>query len=154
MASVEFTDNSAQIKAILDAAAIAYLYEAGMELSAQVKRNTREDTGQLKGAWDYKVNEEKGECVVGNPLENAIWEEFGTGEYALGGNGRKGGWYIPAGKLSAKAKSKMKKVIGKDGKEYYFTKGKKPNRALQKSFNSLKTKLIKRAEETLKERIK
>ncbi len=138
MAAVEFTDYSAQVKAALDGAAMAYLYEAGGELAAKVKRNTRVDTGQLKGAWEYKVNEEKGECVVGNPLENAIWEEFGTGEYALEGNGRKGGWYYFDEKTNT----------------VYYTKGKKPNRALQKAFNSLKTKLIKRAEETLKERMK
>lgn len=31
-------------------------------------------------------------ATVGNPLQNAIWEEFGTGEYALEGDGRKTPW--------------------------------------------------------------
>ena len=75
--SVKFTDNSAQVKAALNDAAIAYLYEAGGELEAQVKRNTKVGTGQLKNSWTYVVDEAKGVTTIGSPLENAIWEEFG-----------------------------------------------------------------------------
>lgn len=77
MANVEFTNNSAQVRAALNDAAKAYLYEAGGELEAQVKRNTKVGSGQLKNSWTYRVDESKGECTVGSPLENAIWEEFG-----------------------------------------------------------------------------
>lgn len=59
------------------------------ELEAQVKRNTRVDTGQTKGSWTYKVDEANGEAMVGSPQENAIWEEFGTGQYALNGDGER-----------------------------------------------------------------
>ena len=135
--SVHFTDNSARVKAALNEAAIAYLHEAGGEIEAQVKRNTRVDSGQLKNSWTYKVDEEKGECVIGSPLENAIWEEFGTGEYALHGDGRKGGWFY----------------VDDEGKGHH-TFGKKPHRALQSAFNTLKSALIKRAEEVLKARMK
>lgn len=135
--SVEFTDNSIKVKEAITEAAIAYLYEAGGELEAQVKRNTRVDTGQTKGSWQHVVNESNLEAIVGNPLENAIWEEFGTGEYALNGDGRKGGWhYVDS------------KGIG------HFTKGKTPTRAFQKAFTSLKAVLIKRAEDALKVRLK
>ncbi len=136
--SVQFEDYSVQVMAALDDAAIAYLYEAGGELEAQVKRNTRVGrTGQTKGSWQYVVDESKGECVVGNPLENAIWEEFGTGEFALHGDGRKGGWTYRD---------------DYDGK-FYKTFGKKPNRALQSAFNTLKNALIRRAEQVLKGRM-
>ncbi|MBO5208069.1 MAG: HK97 gp10 family phage protein [Lachnospiraceae bacterium] len=134
--AVEFTDNSAKVKAAINEASIAYLYEAGGELEAQVKRNTRVDTGQTKGQWQYVVDESKLETVVGNSLENAIWEEFGTGEYALNGDGRKGGWYYVD-----------KRGVG------HFTKGKTPSRAFQKAFTSLKAALIKRAEDVLKARL-
>lgn len=136
MSSVEFTDNSAQVKSTINDAVIAYLHEAGGELEAQVKRNTRVDTGQTKGQWQYVVDEGGLETVVGNPLENAIWEEFGTGEYALNGDGRKGGWYY----------------VDRKGIRH-FTKGKTPSRALQKAFTSLKSALIRRAEEVLKARM-
>ncbi|WP_286080624.1 HK97 gp10 family phage protein [Parablautia intestinalis] len=150
--SVEFTDNSIKVKGELSSAVTAYLHEAAGELAARVKRNSRVDTGHTKGSWSYAVNEDLGEAVIGSPTENAIWEEFGTGEYALSGNGRKGGWYIPEEKLTKKAKDRMKKVIGKNGKVYYFTMGKRPTRALYNAFIFLKSALIQRAEDVLKAR--
>jgi hypothetical protein len=134
---VQFTDNSASVKAALDDAVIAYLYEAGGELEAQVKRNSRVGKGDTKNAWQYVVDESKGETTIGNPLENAIWEEFGTGEYALHGDGRKGGWHYK----------------DDDGK-WHHTFGKTPHRAFQRAFNSLKNALIRRAGEVLKVRMK
>lgn len=137
--AVQFTDNSVQVKAALDEAAIAYLYEASGELEAQVKRNSRVGkTGQTKNAWTHVVDEGKLEATVGNPLENAIWEEFGTGEFALKGDGRKGGWYYQD---------------ETDG-TWHHTYGKTPHRAFQSAFNSLKNALIRRAEEVLKGRMK
>ncbi len=135
--AVEFTDNSAAVRAALDAAVIAYLYEAGGEIEAQVKRNSRVGTGQLKNSWTYRVDESKGVTTIGSPLENAIWEEFGTGEYALHGDGRKGGWYYQD-----------------DKGNWHHTYGKTPHRAFQRAFNSLKNALIRRAEEVLKGRLK
>ena len=92
--SVEFTDNTAKIKAALSEGVIGFLHEVGGEIQAQTQRNSRVDTGQTKGSYKYMVDEGKDESTVavGSDLENAIWEEFGTGEYALHGGGRKGGW--------------------------------------------------------------
>ena len=137
--AVRFTDNSMQVKSAMEEAVLAYLHEAAGEIEAQTKRNTRVgDTGQTKNQWTYIVDESSLEATVGNPLENAIWEEFGTGEYALHGDGRKGGWYY------------------KDEKDgtWHHTYGKTPHRAFQKAFNSLKSALIKRASEVLKGRLK
>ena len=129
MAAVEFQDNRMRVKAALNDAIIAYLYEAGGEMQAQTQRNTRVDTGQTKGSWTCIVDQEAGECVIGSPLQNAIWEEFGTGEFADGGKGRKTPW------------------VYKDAKgKFHTTKGKKPSRAFQTAFTKLKGKLIKRAE--------
>lgn len=130
---VKFTDNSVKVKKALADLCGQWLEEASGELEAQTKRNqTRVDTGATKGGWTHKVTS-KTEAVVGNPLENAIWEEFGTGEYALEGNGRKGGW------------------VYKDAKgEFHRTKGKKPLRALHKAFTANKAKLKKALQEKLK----
>lgn len=65
--SVKFEDNSIKVKAALNHATIQWLYEASGELEAQVKRNTRVDTGQTKGSWTYKVDEANGEAMVGQP---------------------------------------------------------------------------------------
>lgn len=128
MGNVEFTDNRIKVEAALDDAVIAFLYEAAGEVEAQTKRaQTRVDTGQTKGAWTHHVDEDKGEAVIGNPLENAIWEEYGTGEYALKGNGRKKPW-----------------VYKDERGNWHTTHGKKPLRPLQKAFDKTKSKIIKR----------
>lgn len=133
--AVQFNNNTMRIIAELNEAAISFLYEAGGELEAEVKRNTRVDTGQLKSSWAYKVDESEGKCTVGSPLENAIWEEYGTGEYAVNDDGRKGGWTYQDAQG-----------------DYHFTFGKSPNRTLERAFTSKKSALINRAGEVLRER--
>lgn len=130
--NVEFTDNSAQVKGKINDICKQWLDEAGGELASQAARNqTRRDTGNTAGAWTYRVTGDT--ATIGNPLENAIWEEYGTGEYALQGNGRKGGWAYE----DAKGK-------------WHFTKGKTPLRPLHKAFSSNRDKLRKRLEQQLK----
>lgn len=133
MADIKFEDNSVKIKDTLNDAVISFLYEIGGEFVSQVARNSRVKTGQTKGSWDYNVDEETLMMIVGSALENAIWEELGTGEYALNGNGRKGGWFY------------------KDEKgDGHFTHGKKPNRALWNALETLKPKIKAIIEEKLK----
>ena len=148
--SVQFQDFSIQVNEALDEKAVQFLEEAASEIESAARRNSRKDGGQLKGSWNHQVNESAKEAKVGSPLENAIWEEFGTGEYAAHGDGRKGGWYIPADKLTAKAKSKMRKVTIK-GKDFYHTYGKTPNRTLQRAFEGTKAAIIRRAKQIFKE---
>ena len=134
--AVEFKDFSIKVKDAIEDKAIAYLHEAAGEVEAQTKRNTRVgNTGQTKASWSYVVDESALEAQVGNPLENAIWEEFGTGEYALHGDGRKGGWTYR----------------DEDTGEWHHTYGKTPNRALHSAFTSLKAALKRRAQEVMGE---
>ena len=49
---IKYEDYSDKVLSKMDNIIIAWLYEAAGELQAQVKRNTRVDTGQLKGSWD------------------------------------------------------------------------------------------------------
>lgn len=135
---IEFTDNSARVKAALSDGVRAFLYESGGELQAQTMRNSRVDTGQTRGSYQYKVAESSGESTVhvGSNLQNAIWEEYGTGEYALHGDGRKGGWFY-------------KDARGRG----HFTKGKRANRPLYNAFNSLREKLKRRLGEIVKSRL-
>ena len=155
--SIQFEDNRVQVKAAIDSAISAFLHEAGGEIQARTVRNSRTDTGQTKGSYEYKVNESAGECQIGSNLENAIWEEFGTGEYALKGNGRKGAWYVPVDTYTGSKKptynGKVVIVYGKNGKKFYKTNGKTPNRPLDHAFKSLKTKLIKRFGQILTDKI-
>ena len=138
MARVEFQDFSIQVKDALDDTVVAYLYAAGEELKSQTQRHqTRIESGDTKGLWKAVVDESQHTCTIGNPLENAIWEEFGTGEYALEGNGRKGGWWYQ----------------DKDTGKWHFTTGKTPLRPLHTAFVKNKAKIIRLAEQMLKGRI-
>lgn len=132
--SITFTDNTIEIENIIEEKAVAFLYEATGELEAQTKRNSRVATGQTKGAWSTEVDENKLVGYVGNTMENAIWEEFGTGEYAINNDGRKGGWSYQD-----------------DKGNWHFTRGKKPSRALTNAYESKKDEIQIMAEKKLKE---
>lgn len=137
MDNVKFEDFSLKVIGALDDAVIEYLHEAGATLQRQAANNTRIGTGETAGKWDYVVDENKGVCTIGNPLQNAIWEEFGTGEYAYAGNGRKGGWYYQ----------------DEQGK-WHHTYGKTPTRALHNAYVTKKDVIIARAKQVFKGRLK
>ena len=127
MANVEFEDNTIEVIGEIDSKINIALEECAGVLESRVKRNTRVKTGQTKNAWQHSVDGEKHVAYVGNPLENAIWEEYGTGEHALNGDGRIGGWSYQD-----------------EDDKWHFTRGKKPSRALHKAVTSTKAKIVKR----------
>ena len=136
MADVEFHDYSIQVKDALEDGVLQFLEEAGFTLERQAANNTRVGTGETAGKWSHIVDDSAKECTIGNPLENAIWEELGTGEYALKGNGRKGGWHYRD-----------------DAGNWHHTYGKTPTRALYNAFVTKKNAIINRAEQILKQRM-
>jgi multimeric flavodoxin WrbA len=159
---VEFHDYSVQVREAMDDAVVSFLHEAASELKSQAQRKTKVGKvsgGKTKGAWDYVVDEADLKATVGNTEENAIWEELGTGEYALEGKGRKGGWYILIGEGEGMISQRVVDAYGmtvkhgKDGKKYAYTTGKKPKRMLHNAFVENKAKIIRRAETILKGRL-
>lgn len=137
MADVEFIDHTVKVTQALGNLAQQAVEEACGELESQVKRNTAVDTGQTKNSWTHSVRgsimagEWRG--TVGSPLQNAIWEEFGTGEYALNGNGRKGGW----------------SYRDEEG-VWHHTYGKHPRRPFFRAYSTLKNRLIRHIQSKLK----
>ena len=123
--NIRFEDYSKQVIGAIDREILNALEEVSGELEGQVKDNTKVDTGKTKNSWTHKVDESKYEAYVGSNYENAIWEEFGTGIYAQNGNGRKDVPWV---------------YQSEDGK-WHRTKGKKPSRALQNAFNSMKNRI-------------
>ena len=126
--SVEFHDFSRIVLQKIQETGEVFLEEVGGEVEAQTKRNTKVDTGKTKGSWEHVVNAEKMEVRVGSRYKNALWEEFGTGIYALNGDGRKTRWVYRT----------------EDGK-FHSTVGKKPRRALYNAYNSTKNAIIREA---------
>lgn len=161
--SVHFIDNSARVRAEMNEEVIAWLYEAAESITSQTADNSRVSSGELKNSWTYIVDEHEGVATIGSPLQNAIWEEFGTGEYAVKKNGRKGYWvYVKDGSSGnntstntggkAYTLEEAKRVcawLREKGLDAHITKGKKPNRALQNAFNTLKNPLRTRLESIL-----
>ena len=120
MADVKFDDFTIEVTNVIENRINAALIECAGELVSDTKKNSRVKTRETANSFRYEVDESAHKAYVGSDYENAIWEELGTGEYALHGNGRKG-W-----------------------------RGKKPSRALYKSFVNGKAKIIKRLQNSLK----
>lgn len=125
--SVVFNDYRVECKAAINVNCEGFLLEATGEIASRAADNSPVDTGQLKGSWGTAVDGNVG--YVGSPLEYAIYQEMGTGEYAAEGGGRKGGWFY----------------VDADGVGH-FTRGTKPKRMLMNAFNSTKAAIIKRAQ--------
>ena len=151
----EFEDNSVKILRALDEVGQQWLEDATRILHRQVVQNSRVDTGQTKSSWKKVVEGDKG--IVGSTSENAIWEEFGTGHYAVNGDGKKGAWYVPVEKVLGKKKptfnGKVVIVYGKNNQAYYKTNGKRPNRALESAKRSTEKKIQRRLETLIKENL-
>ena len=160
---IEFDDYSITVTNALQNAVTSCLHEAAGEIAAQAAKNSsnRVRTGQTKGSWNYIVDSEQGEAKIGSPLENAVWEEYGTGEYALNGDGRSEGWWVKVGMGANEmppdvaATYKWEDVRkDKDGNiTFVFTRGKRPNRALQRAFDEKKETVKKLFESGLKEEL-
>lgn len=135
MGNIKFTNNSVKVKGAIKDTCVAWLYEAGGELQSEVVKNQKRhnDTGQTAGSWTYRVDEGSMTATVGSTMENAIWEEFGTGQYALNGDGRKTPWVY-------------KDIRGK----WHRTIGKKPRRHLFRAMNAKKAQIRKAFEEKMK----
>ena len=132
---VVFEDYTIKVKEELSNRVLAVLEECAGEVESQVKRNTRVDTGKTKNSFQHKVVDSEYTAYIGSNDENAIWEEFGTGEYAkeTGHQGRQTGWAYEDAKG-----------------DWHFTTGKKPSRAFWNAYKSLKNGIITRIENALK----
>lgn len=133
MGKVTFEDYTIQVQNAIDSKINVVLEDCAGEIESQTKRNTRVDSSQTKNNWQHYIDDSKHIAYIGNPLENAIWEEFGTGEYALSGNGRKGGWSYED-----------------ENGEWHHTYGKTPSRAFWRAYTSLKSKIISHIQNSLK----
>ena len=133
MSNVEFKDFSIKVQGLIDDRINAVLEECAGELESEVKRNSRVDTGKTKNSFRHQVDNSKHTAYIGSSDENAIWEEYGTGEYAIKGNGRQGGWTY------------------KDAKgDWHKTTGKKPSRAFHDAYVSKKNQIVNRIQNSMK----
>lgn len=116
-----FKDNSMEGKERLKNAAAKWLLQACILVEGQAVLLAPVATSRLKQSIDYIVDDDELVGYVGTNVDYAIYVEFGTGEFAENGNGRKGGWmYIdPSG-------------------EWFFTWGIEPQPYLRPAFRQTK----------------
>lgn len=160
--AVVFQDFSFEVKAVLDDTTIAWLYETAEEITSKAKSNCSTDqeySSQLSGSYANVVDEGAGQAQIGSPLEAAYWEEWGTGEYAAHGDGRKGWWIYIEGQASmgggrtyrsqADAEKMAAYIRRKYKKNAVVTNGREPNYTLEKAFTVTKPKAIANLEKKL-----
>lgn len=158
--SVEFNDYSVKVKGAINDAMKRFLHEASFVVESDAIRHTPTDKDQLRNSWASDVDEDNMVAMIGSPLEQAFWNEFGTGSHALHGDGRKGWWvYIEGQERGAKnskvyatkedAEQAVAFLRGK-GLPAVATNGEDPHRTLENAFAAKKQKIIDMAEQILK----
>lgn len=104
--NIEFTDNSKEVLAELQAAALRALEKCGLTAEGYAKKLAPIDTGNLRNSITHTVDEGELAAYVGTDIEYGAYVELGTGEYAEGGGGRptpwayqdaKGNWHMTHG---------------------------------------------------------
>lgn len=163
--SVEFKDFSFQVKAELNQITKAWLRETADEIASKAKDNTQLDGKagiELHKSYRADVDDGAGEAKVGTPLEAGYWEEYGTGEYAVHGDGRKDWWvYIEGGSGYGKKETKhyASRQEAEEAAEFLrrvkkwkavVTNGRKPAATLEKAFTKTKSKAKAKLEQRLK----
>lgn len=115
--------NDAEVIKRIKQKVIDRLMLVGEFVSGDAKLRCPVDLGNLRESIFYKVDENELSVIIGTNVEYAIYVEFGTGEKAEDGNGRKGGWFYTTDSKQSKGF-----LLGqtKNGKYLYFTYGSKP----------------------------
>ena len=123
-----FEDFTGEVTKQIENIILIWLEESASELESQTI--TRTGTGayhrNIADNWKHIVDKTKYEAIVGNPLENALWVEYGTGEYALKKDGRKDWWVFiegSSGKSSRESKHYKTKEEAKSMVAYLRSKG-------------------------------
>lgn len=146
MASIRFEDFAGEVSQEIQNTILNWLEEAASELESQAI--TRTGTGayfrNIAEKWTHSVDRDKYKAYIGNPMENALWVEYGTGEYALKGDGRKGYWVFVKDSEGTSSRStkqytleEAKRTVAfmrSQGLDAMYTKGQEPKRPLHDAF--------------------
>ncbi|MEG0628770.1 MAG: HK97 gp10 family phage protein [Enterococcus sp.] len=94
----KFTSYKDKVMGQMDAAAERGMTKVLEIIKSAAKAGAAVSSGQLRSHIDYQLKKIGAQIVgvVGSPDQYAIYVEFGTGEFAENGNGRKGGWVYQA----------------------------------------------------------
>lgn len=118
-----FKSNARRVKEEMEQASLAGIDAALLIIQSAVKSGAPVMSGQLRDSINKKIQHlgARIEGQVGTPLMHGIYVEFGTGEFAENGNGRKGGWFYQD-----------------SSGEWFFTWGQEPDPFMRKGFRQSK----------------
>lgn len=140
--TVKVTINVDKIKTRVMVTAKKATTEMAKDIRGATQDNSRVDSGKTRGSYNYRsryrMREKRAISWIGSKSMNAVYEEFGTGEFAENKDGRKGGWVY---------------YNEKDGK-FYFTYGKSPNKPLRRAVSEKKDNLADITARLFKEEFK
>ncbi len=117
---MKFEDYSKEVKKRLAGVSEEAMEATALFIEAQAKSLAPVSSGELRDKIDHTVKRGDDGVVigkVGSPLDYAVYVEYGTGEFAENGNGRKGGW-----------------VYQDSSGEWFFTWGQDPQPFLRPAF--------------------
>lgn len=143
------TQKVQEIKDVVNEAALNIQREA----KANLTRGGQVDTGNLRSRIVIEpATTDRLTLRVGTNVFYGIYIEFGTGIYAVNGDGRKTPWLIPVpiDELGTGKKKYNWKIVEIDGQQFYFTRGAKPHPFLFPAFENERNKFKQRIEEVLK----
>ena len=126
--SFKFEDNSKKVKQDIKDTSRVGMQSALLMVEASAKSRAPVDSGELKDKIDNEIQGSGNEIIgqVGSPLKYAPYVEFGTGEFAENGMGRKGGWSFK----------------DEEGK-WVHTKGQEPQPFLRPAFRANKNNIVR-----------
>lgn len=83
--NVEFRDNSKEVLAEFQEAAVRALEKCCLTAEGYAKRLCPVDTGNLRNSISHKVDDKEPAAYIGTNTEYAAYVEMGTGKYTEGG---------------------------------------------------------------------
>lgn len=120
--NIEFTDNSKEVLAEFEAAAIRSLEKCGLTAEGYAKQMCPVDTGNLRNSITHAVDGEEQAAYVGTDIEYAAYVELGTGKFYPGGRptpwsyqDEKGNWHMTSGQ---RAQPFIKPAVADHAKTY------------------------------------
>ncbi len=145
-----FKDNSKQVMGELKAELLKRVTQACLVVEEQAKTiaPVGGGTGQLRDSITHKIEIKDGDIIgqVGSTMMYAPYVEFGTGEYAENGKGRKGYWvYVKGGSgggirtnggktYTMEEARQIVAILRSKGLDAHMTKGMKPRPFLRRAF--------------------
>lgn len=136
---MKLEDNSKKVKYKMASVLLKSVKACTLTVLSSAKMNAPVGTGQLRDTLGENVKAAGDEILgqVGSPQLYAPYVEFGTGEFAENGSGRKGGWVYKS----------------PDGK-YHRTMGSKPQPFLRPAFRQSKDFIKKKLGDDLSNNFK